>query len=42
MADLALAKIPLATWARFVIPLQLIWLATGGALLLLAFAIGWS
>ena len=42
MAALALARIPFATWARFIIPLQLIWLATGGALLLLAFAIGWS
>lgn len=42
MAALALAKIPFATWARFVFPLQLIWLAAGGALLLIAHAIGWS
>jgi len=42
MAALALAKIPFATWARFIIPLQLIWLAAGGLLLLLAHAIGWS
>jgi len=42
MAALALARIPFATWARFVFPLQLIWLAAGAALLLIAHAIGWS
>ena len=42
MAALALAKIPFATWARFILPLQLIWLAAGGVLLLIAHAIGWS
>ena len=42
MAALALAKIPFARWARFVFPLQLIWLAAGAALLLIAYAIGWS
>jgi uncharacterized ion transporter superfamily protein YfcC len=42
MAALALARIPFATWARFVIPLQLIWLIAGGVLLLIAHAIGWS
>ncbi|MFN7966787.1 MAG: AbgT family transporter [Acidobacteriota bacterium] len=42
MAALALAKIPFATWARFVFPLQLIWLVAGGVLLLIAHAIGWS
>jgi uncharacterized ion transporter superfamily protein YfcC len=42
MAALALARIPFATWARFIIPLQLIWLAAGAALLLIAHAIGWS
>jgi uncharacterized ion transporter superfamily protein YfcC len=41
MAALALAKIPFARWARFVFPLQLIWLAAGAALLLVAYAIGW-
>lgn len=42
MAALALARIPFATWARFVFPLQLIWLVAGAALLLIAHAIGWS
>lgn len=42
MAALALAKIPFARWARFVFPLQLIWLAAGALLLLIAHAIGWS
>ena len=42
MAALALARIPFATWARFILPLQLIWLAAGGVLLLIAHAIGWS
>jgi uncharacterized ion transporter superfamily protein YfcC len=42
MAALALARIPFATWARFILPLQLIWLAAGAALLLIAHAIGWS
>lgn len=42
MAALALARIPFATWARFIVPLQLIWLAAGAALLLIAHAIGWS
>jgi uncharacterized ion transporter superfamily protein YfcC len=41
MAALALAKIPFARWARFVFPLQLIWLAAGGVLLLIAYSIGW-
>jgi uncharacterized ion transporter superfamily protein YfcC len=41
MAALALAKIPFARWARFVFPLQLIWLAAGAALLLIAYSIGW-
>jgi uncharacterized ion transporter superfamily protein YfcC len=41
MAALALAKIPFARWARFVFPLQLIWLGAGAALLLVAFSIGW-
>jgi uncharacterized ion transporter superfamily protein YfcC len=42
MAALALAKIPFATWARFIVPLQLMWLVAGGILLLIAHAIGWS
>lgn len=42
MAALALARIPFATWARFIFPLQLIWLLAGGILLLIAHAIGWS
>jgi len=42
MAALALARIPFAVWARFILPLQLIWLFAGGVLLLIAHAIGWS
>jgi len=42
MAALALAGIPFATWARFILPLQVIWLLAGGVLLLIAHAIGWS
>src|SRR6185503_2949482 len=42
MAALALAKIPYAAWARFILPLQLLWLAAGGVLLLIAHATGWT
>jgi uncharacterized ion transporter superfamily protein YfcC len=42
MAALALAKIPFTKWARFVLPLQVVWLLAGAALLLIAHAIGWS
>ncbi len=42
MAALALANIPFPRWARFIIPLQLIWLAAGAALLLIAHAMRWS
>jgi len=42
IAALALAKIPFAAWARFIVPLQLTWLAAGAILLLIAHAIGWS
>lgn len=42
MAALALAKIPFMRWARFVFPLQLLWLAAGAALLLIAYSIGWQ
>jgi uncharacterized ion transporter superfamily protein YfcC len=41
MAALALAKIPYARWARFIIPLQLLWLSAGAVLLLIAHAIRW-
>jgi uncharacterized ion transporter superfamily protein YfcC len=42
MAALALAQVSFGRWVRFILPLQLIWIAVGVLLLLLAHAIGWS
>jgi uncharacterized ion transporter superfamily protein YfcC len=42
MAALALANIPWTRWARFMLPLQLLWLAAGLALLLIAHAMHWG
>lgn len=42
MAALNLAGIPWTRWARFMIPLQLLWLAAGLALLLIAHAMRWG
>ncbi len=42
MAALALARVPYPRWARFMWPLQLLWLAAGLALLFLAHAIRWG
>lgn len=41
MAALALAKIPFAKWARFILPLQLLWIVAGWGLLLLAHMLIW-
>ncbi|MFN7942784.1 MAG: AbgT family transporter [Thermoanaerobaculia bacterium] len=42
MAALALVKVPWTKWARFMWPLQLLWLGAGLALLLVAHAIRWG
>ncbi|HZN54634.1 MAG TPA: hypothetical protein VFB67_04870, partial [Candidatus Polarisedimenticolaceae bacterium] len=42
MAALDLAGIPWTRWARFMLPLQILWLAAGLVLLLVAHAIHWS
>jgi uncharacterized ion transporter superfamily protein YfcC len=42
MAGLALVEIPYVRWARFMAPLQLLWLAAGLILLLIAQAIRWG
>ena len=42
MAGLALAGIPWTRWAKFLWPLQLMWLVAGLALLLIAHAIHWG
>ena len=42
MAALDLAGIPWARWARFMLPLQILWLAAGLVLLLVAHAMHWS
>jgi uncharacterized ion transporter superfamily protein YfcC len=42
MAALAVAGIPWTRWARFMLPLQLLWLAAGLVLLLIAHAIQWG
>ena len=42
MAGLALVEIPYTRWARFMWPLQLLWLVAGLALLLIAHAIRWG
>ena len=42
MAALDLAGIPWTRWARFMLPLQILWLAAGLILLFIAHAIHWS
>ena len=42
MAALDLAGIPWTKWARFMAPLQLVWLTAGLALLLIAHAMHWG
>lgn len=42
MAGLALIGVPWTRWARFILPLQLMWLVAGLALLLIAHAIRWG
>jgi len=42
MAGLALVEIPYVKWAKFMWPLQLLWLVAGLALLLIAHAIRWG
>jgi uncharacterized ion transporter superfamily protein YfcC len=42
MAALAMAKIPWTRWARFLWPLQILWLGAGLVLLLVAHAIRWG
>jgi uncharacterized ion transporter superfamily protein YfcC len=42
MAGLALVEIPYTRWARFMWPLQVLWLVAGLALLLIAHAIRWG
>jgi uncharacterized ion transporter superfamily protein YfcC len=41
MAGLALINVPWIRWAKFMWPLQLLWLGAGLVLLLIAHAIGW-
>ncbi len=41
MAGLALIRVPWTRWAKFMWPLQLLWLGAGLILLLIAHAIGW-
>jgi uncharacterized ion transporter superfamily protein YfcC len=42
MAALDLAKVPWTRWARFMLPLQLLWLSAGLVLLLIAHAMHWG
>jgi uncharacterized ion transporter superfamily protein YfcC len=42
MAALDLAKVPWTRWARFMLPLQLLWLIAGLVLLLIAHAMHWG
>lgn len=42
MAGLALIGVPWTRWARFIWPLQVLWLVAGAAFLLLAHAIQWG
>ena len=41
MAGLALIRVPWTSWAKFMWPLQLLWLGAGLVLLLVAHAVGW-
>ncbi len=42
MAGLALIRVPWARWAKFLLPLQVIWMAAGLVLLLIAQAFHWG